>query len=59
MDRPGVRLMEVTCRCGWTTRGTERQVISGIQVHARSDHDLTLTDEDVRAMWRVVEPGPG
>jgi Protein of unknown function (DUF1059) len=48
-------LMEVTCRCGWTTRGSERQVIRGIQAHAKADHDIVLTPADVRAIWRVVE----
>jgi predicted small metal-binding protein len=55
-------LMEVTCRCGWTTRGSESQVIRGIQAHAKADHDLALTPDDVRAVWRVVDdeapPGP-
>jgi Protein of unknown function (DUF1059) len=48
-------LMEVTCRCGWTTRGSESQVIRGIQAHAKADHDIVLKPADVRAIWRVVE----
>lgn len=48
-------LMEVTCRCGWSTRGSEGEVIANIQDHARADHDLELTAADVKAMWRVVE----
>lgn len=53
-------MMEVTCRCGWSTRGSKAQVIRGIQAHAKADHDLKLTPADVRAVWRVVEdPAPG
>jgi predicted small metal-binding protein len=51
-------LMEVTCRCGWTTRGTDKQVIRRIQAHAKADHDLALTPDDVRAVWRVIEDDP-
>ena len=51
-------LLEVTCRCGWAVRGSEDDVISGIQVHARSEHELNITPDEIRAMWRVVEDGP-
>jgi len=51
-------LMEVTCRCGWTIRGSKSGVISGIQEHARSAHDRNLTAAEVRAVWKVVEEGP-
>lgn len=47
--------VEVTCRCGWSTRGTESEVIAGLQEHARTDHGLELTPDDVRAAWRVVQ----
>jgi uncharacterized protein DUF1059 len=48
-------LMEVTCRCGWTTRGSESQVIRKIRAHAKADHEIVLTAADVRSVWRVVE----
>lgn len=48
-------LMEVTCRCGWTTRGTRAQVIAGVQEHGRSAHQQKLSAADVRAVWRMVE----
>jgi len=48
-------LMEVTCRCGWTTRGTRAQVIASVQEHGRTAHQQTLTPADVRAIWRTVE----
>ena len=51
-------LMEVTCRCGWSVRGSETEVIAGIQAHAKTDHDVTLTPADVRARWRVVGDSP-
>jgi predicted small metal-binding protein len=50
-------LMEVTCRCGWAARGSEREVITELQRHAKTDHDVDLTPDDVRKRWRVVEPG--
>ncbi|TME68823.1 MAG: DUF1059 domain-containing protein [Chloroflexi bacterium] len=48
-------LMEVTCRCGWTTRGSRAVVISKIQEHGRSAHQQEITPAQVRAIWRVVE----
>jgi predicted small metal-binding protein len=51
--------MEVTCRCGWITRGTKAEVIANIQEHGRSAHQLEVTPEEVRAVWRVVDEGAG
>ena len=48
-------LVEVTCRCGWTTRGSRSDVIAAIQAHGRSEHGLEVTPEEVRALWRVVK----
>ena len=47
-------LMEVTCRCGWTTRGSKSEVIANIQAHGRSEHGLEVTPEEIRAVWRLV-----
>jgi Protein of unknown function (DUF1059) len=47
-------LMEVTCRCGWTTRGTKAQVVATVQAHGRSAHQTDLTPAEVRAIWRAV-----
>jgi hypothetical protein len=47
-------LMEVTCRCGYTTRGSKPEVIANIQAHGREEHGLDLTPEEIRAVWRVV-----
>jgi len=48
-------LMEVTCRCGWTTRGSRSEVVSKIQEHGRSEHQQEITPAQVRAIWRIVE----
>jgi predicted small metal-binding protein len=48
-------LMEVTCRCGWTLRGSEDEVIAGLQAHARTEHARELSADEVRAVWRVVD----
>jgi hypothetical protein len=50
-----VKLLEVTCRCGYTARGSENEVIRLIQAHGRSDHAMDLTPAEIRAVWRVVE----
>jgi hypothetical protein len=52
-------LMEVTCRCGWITRGSKAEVIRNIQAHGKSEHQLDVTPAQVRAIWRIVEDTPG
>ena len=52
-------LMEVTCRCGWSTRGSEADVIATITQHAKTEHDLDMTPADVRKIWRSVDEGLG
>jgi hypothetical protein len=52
-------LMEVTCRCGWVTRGSKAEVIAAIQAHGRAEHQLEVTPEEVRAVWRVVDERAG
>jgi Protein of unknown function (DUF1059) len=53
--------MEVTCRCGWTTRGSKSEVIASIQAHGKAEHGLDVTPDEVRAVWRVLKDdgGPG
>ena len=48
-------MMEVTCRCGWTTRGTRSQVIASVQAHGRTEHQQSITPAEVCAIWRTVE----
>ncbi len=50
--------MEVTCRCGWTTRGTKSQIIANVQAHGRSAHQTELKPAEIRAIWRVVPDQP-
>jgi predicted small metal-binding protein len=48
-------LVEVTCRCGWTARGSKAKVVADVQAHGRSAHQQQITPAEVRAIWRVVE----
>jgi len=48
-------MMEVTCRCGWVTRGTKTEVINNVVAHGRTAHQQQLTPADVRAVWRAVQ----
>jgi predicted small metal-binding protein len=50
-------LFEVTCRCGWTCRGTEDEVIARVQAHGRETHGIESTADEVRAIWRPVPEG--
>ena len=52
-------LMEVTCRCGWTCRGTEDDVIAQVQAHGVEAHGVTTTPDEVRAIWRPVSEDAG
>src|SRR5439155_806454 len=48
--------MEVTCRCGWTTRGSKSEVIANIQAHGRSEHQQEITQVVVHSTsWRHEE----
>jgi predicted small metal-binding protein len=51
--------MEVTCRCGWTARGTKSDVIGKVQEHGRTAHNQEITPAEVRAIWRVVDGSSG
>ncbi len=43
----------IECPCGSVLRGDdEDQVVAAAQLHARSVHDMELTDEQARAMAR-------
>jgi predicted small metal-binding protein len=47
-------LVEVTCRCGWTCRGSEEDVIAQVQAHGRETHGVETTADEIRAIWRPV-----
>jgi predicted small metal-binding protein len=42
-------LWQVTCACGWRTRGTREKVMSAVREHGRSAHGVDLTDEQIMA----------
>lgn len=41
---------QVTCECGWRTRGSREEVIAAVQQHGRETHDQDLTEEQVMAI---------
>jgi len=47
-------MIEVTCECGWQTRGGEDEVIAAVQEHGRSAHGQDLTREQVLAIAREL-----
>ncbi|MHB8512125.1 MAG: DUF1059 domain-containing protein [Actinomycetota bacterium] len=47
-------MIEVTCECGWQTRGTEEEVIASVQEHGRTEHDTNLTREQVLAIAKEL-----
>ena len=51
--------MEVTCRCGYVMRGSKSELIQMVRAHGREAHQLEVTPAEVRAIWRIVEAGPG
>jgi predicted small metal-binding protein len=40
---------QVTCQCGWRTRGTKEQVVPAVQQHGREVHSAELTEAQVMA----------
>jgi predicted small metal-binding protein len=45
----------VECDCGWTCRGSEDEIVSACTQHAREEHGMELTREQVFAVARPVE----
>jgi predicted small metal-binding protein len=43
-------LKEVTCMCGWQTRGTEDQVVAAIQRHGEETHGRRPSREEILAL---------
>ena len=43
------RQWQVTCQCGWRTRGTRAEVVVAVQEHGRSTHNVDLSEEQVMA----------
>jgi predicted small metal-binding protein len=51
-------MKEVTCQCGWQTRGTEEEVVAAVQEHGRTAHGIETTREQVLAIAKEVEKTP-
>jgi predicted small metal-binding protein len=49
-------MWQVTCVCGWRTRGTRDEVIAAVRAHALAAHGLTPTDDEIMA--QAVADGP-
>jgi predicted small metal-binding protein len=43
-------MIEVTCLCGWTCRGTEEDVIAQVQAHGLEVHGVAATREEILAL---------
>jgi predicted small metal-binding protein len=48
-------LKEVTCMCGWQTRGTDDEIVRAIQEHGEQAHGQRPTREEILAL--AVELG--
>ena len=48
--------IEVTCECGFVSRGSEEEVIAETQAHGRDAHDMDVSHETVLAMSRAADP---
>lgn len=44
----------VRCECGYEVRGSADDVVAGIQSHARDNHNMQTTREQVLARARPV-----
>jgi predicted small metal-binding protein len=42
-------LWQVTCACGWRTKGTKQDVVAAVREHGRSAHGVDLTDDQILA----------
>ena len=51
-------MKEVTCMCGWRTRGTEEEVIAAVIAHGREAHGVETTREEVLAIATDVPAAP-
>jgi predicted small metal-binding protein len=50
-------MKEVTCMCGWQTRGTADEIVAAIQDHGEKVHGSRPTRQEVLAI--AVDLGPG
>ncbi|MGH2704118.1 MAG: DUF1059 domain-containing protein [Actinomycetota bacterium] len=40
---------QVTCVCGWRTKGTKDEVVRAVQDHGRTAHGFDLNEQQVMA----------
>lgn len=45
----------VSCECGFTTQGSEDEVVRATQDHGRDVHNMDLTREQVLAMAKPAD----
>jgi predicted small metal-binding protein len=50
--RPHATILVVRCECGFEVKGGADDVVAGIQVHARDNHNMQATREQVLARAR-------
>jgi hypothetical protein len=46
---------EITCDCGWSSRGSEEEVVEATIAHGQSVHQIELTLEQARSAARPVD----
>jgi hypothetical protein len=46
---------EITCDCGWSTRGLEDEVVEATISHGLTVHQIELTHEQARSAARPVD----
>ena len=51
-------MKEVTCMCGWRTRGTEDEVIDAVVAYGREAHGVETSREEVLALATDVPAAP-
>ena len=51
-------MKEVTCMCGWQTRGTEDEIVAAIQEHGEREHGHRPSREEVLAIAVDLDLSP-
>ena len=46
---------QVTCQCGWRTRGEKDDVVAAVKAHGLTAHEQQLTTEDVLAIAQEID----
>jgi predicted small metal-binding protein len=46
---------EITCDCGWSSRGSEEEVVDATIAHGQAVHQIELSREQARSAARPVE----